>query len=446
MANLSTIELVPLIECEVGGAIRFGEEVGKDDTRKGGPCPFCGLGEDRFAVFTADMPQHFKCGVHGTGCGMWGDAITFIREYRHMDYFEACEYLDVEPDSKYEGSYRRKEDNEDAPPVEAWQKAAMEFCKGCKSALHSQERKKALAWLTNTRGLTEKIIDVYGLGYNAVSRQVESAEWGITLPEGKKIWLPRGFIFPFQIDGNLWKITIRRPDHDIAADCERYAREGRKGKPPKYVEVSGGSQGLYGVNEIRPGEPLVIVEGPIDKLIFTQQVGRCMPCVATGSTGQSHAKRWVEEIRKAFPVLVAYDFDENNRAGDNSAKHWREQLQQAIRWSPWAHDINDMFLQGIDLNIWLETGLEVAALIQAQQAGAEQVKIAMASEENAHIEQDGSVAEVATPVAEPIPPLCCRKCHNTDSARWSRNLLRNRWQCADCGELALGYVSYRRVA
>ena len=107
MADLSMIDLASLLECEA--AVRFGKVVGlKDPVRKGGPCPFCGRGEDRFAVFVLDVPHHYLCGIHGNGCGAYGDAITFLREFLGMGYFEACDYLAIDPGSAYDGPRTRQ--------------------------------------------------------------------------------------------------------------------------------------------------------------------------------------------------------------------------------------------------------------------------------------------------------------------------------------------------
>src|SRR5689334_17902369 len=153
MADLSTVDLASVIE-RLTGAIRFGKEQSRGDkrTRKGGPCPFCGLGKDRFAVFVNDTPQHYYCGIHGTGCGAWGDAITFVRHYLDKDYWEACEILDVGPDSTYTGPRRKKGVDEDIPPSEQWQEKAVAFCQEAKEMLHSSQWQDAMKWLTNERG------------------------------------------------------------------------------------------------------------------------------------------------------------------------------------------------------------------------------------------------------------------------------------------------------
>lgn len=357
MADLSTIELADLIEQHA--AIRFGKVQGRNEkaTCKGGPCPFCHLGNDRFAVFVNDIPQHFICGIHGNGCGAYGDAITFLSHLYGYSYREACEELDIEVDSKYSSTPKRYEPRDDEPPSEQWQAHAIRFCKSCKETLWSSQWASARSWLQK-RGLREKTINTAGIGYNPTSQWIAPEVWGLPPDEGK-IWLPRGVVIPWQIDGNLWKVSIRRPDKDIEADRKRYEAEGVKGASPKYVSVAGGSNGLYDAKQIRPGQPLVIAEGEFDKLIFKQEIGNRISCVATGSTGKGREERWQRLIAQASIALIVFDYDS---AGHEAYAHYWKSLPNTIRWSPWAHDINEMFLQSIDLNEWIDTGLEVVTL------------------------------------------------------------------------------------
>jgi hypothetical protein len=129
----------------------------------------------------------------------------------------------------------------------------------------------------------------------------------------------------------IWKVVIRRTDKDLARAAAWYKQIGCKGKPPKYVELAGSRECLYGGNEIRPAEPLVLVEGALDKLAFTQAIGPRVACVATGSTGSSRSVYWVEQVRRARPVLVAFDVDEN-RAGETSAACWKDLVPLARRF------------------------------------------------------------------------------------------------------------------
>jgi DNA primase len=340
MADTSSIDLVALIEQRA--AIRFSKPVSRNEkqTQKGGPCPFCGLGEDRFAVFINEVPQHYYCGIHGNGCGAHGDALTFVRECLLIDnYYEACELLDIEPDSQYAGPAHRNSHTDNEPPCKKWQEQAEEFSLQCKSLLWSEEGLPALNWL-RARGLDDSIINFAGLGLNLTQGHRDAKEWG----EEKDLWIDRGIIIPWSVGGAVWKVNIRRSDKDIARENARLRAQGRKANAAKYRQVRGGTNGLYNVDVIQPGQPLVLVEGEFDCLATLQATDRQVAVVATGSTGNGRGQRWIKAIEQAEPILIAFDDDEN-KAGDNAATFWDERISQAIRWTPWSHDINDMLLR-----------------------------------------------------------------------------------------------------
>jgi hypothetical protein len=86
--------------------------------------------------------------------------------------------------------------------------------------------------------------------------------------------------------------------------------------------------------------------------------------VATGATTRARRACWVERMKRAPWVLIAYDDDlagsSGTRAGDAGAVYWVRTLLQAIRWTPWAHDVNEMLQRGQDLRQWVELGRAVA--------------------------------------------------------------------------------------
>ena len=63
---------------------------------KGGPCPFCGSGTDRFAVFPGGEKQHFYCGIHGNGCGAHGDVISFVQQIKGYSSISLAMIFDKE--------------------------------------------------------------------------------------------------------------------------------------------------------------------------------------------------------------------------------------------------------------------------------------------------------------------------------------------------------------
>lgn len=348
MADTSMIELADLIEREAGIKLGTVQGNGERATRKG-PCPWCPNSTDRFAVFVNAIPMHYHCGIHGNGCGAHGDAIQFMRDYHHIGYHEACERLDIDPGSQYSGPRSRNVPIGDTPPSDAWQTRAKEFCEAAKNTLWTDTGLAAREYLHQVRGLTDETIKHAGLGLNLMQGYQPAAEWGTE----EDIWIVRGIVIPWRIEGQLWKVNIRRSDKDVAADRARGIE-----KPRRYSQISGGSDGLYGADTIMPGLPLVICEGEIDRLSLLPVVGKNIAVVATGSAGAGQGERWVNIVRIASPVLVTFDYDDN-KAGDNASKFWREQAN-AIRYTPWAHDLNEMLTQGMDLVQWLRTGIELA--------------------------------------------------------------------------------------
>jgi hypothetical protein len=358
MVDTSSIDLVALIERETG--VRFGKAVGigRKRTRKG-PCPWCG-GRDHFAVFVNEVPQRFYCGIHrASGCWQYGDAITFMQAWHGVGFFEACEALGVDPGSTYNGPTRRASRDQPEPPAESWQQAAIAFCKACKERLWSEQGLPALTWL-RARGLCDETIKAAGLGYHPRSCREPAEQWGLHEESGASIWLPRGVVIPWQIDGGLWKVSIRRGDKDIQADLTRAMAQGQQPTQCKYVQVTGSASGLYGANTIVPGEPLVVVEGEFDRLVLLQQTRHRVPVVATGSVAHGRDERSVHMMAETCPVLIAFDDDEGGAEAFTS--FWSKRLPQAVRWLPWAHDINEMHLEGFDLQQWLSAGLALAKI------------------------------------------------------------------------------------
>ncbi len=80
-----------------------------------GPCPSYG-GRDRFILW----PEH-QSGAKGgrflcRGCGVQGDAVAFLREFRGLSYPEACEALRIEP-SRRNGAVERHTAREWTPSL-----------------------------------------------------------------------------------------------------------------------------------------------------------------------------------------------------------------------------------------------------------------------------------------------------------------------------------------
>jgi hypothetical protein len=77
----------------------------------------------------------------------------------------------------------------------------------------------------------------------------------------------------------------------------------------------------------------------------------------------------------ASSVLVTYDDDapdrNGKRAGDEGAAYWVKALSHAFQWLPWAHDVNEMLQQGIDIRQWLGLGINIAYVAVLPNASSE---------------------------------------------------------------------------
>lgn len=148
---------------------------------------------------------------------------------------------------------------------------------------------RARAYLRQ-RGFTDTTIRHAGLGFNAGGRHSPFATWGLPAPPHRAgVWLPRGIVIPWYVDGAIWKIAIRRP-----------------AGTPRYVTVTGSTNVLYNVDALQPGRVAMLVEGPFDALAVEQAAGDLVASVASGTTGARHM-RWITRLAMCSEVLIALD-------------------------------------------------------------------------------------------------------------------------------------------
>lgn len=362
-------------------AIDGAEKSGSDSYQA--PCPNCNA-DDHLVVW----PDNGDTGrVCCRKCG-WGrrthpegpvDGIEYMRRVEEMGFREACDFFGVDKgvsgdgtlesaeQSTYEGPTSDRKPNLDVSthpehtsgvqwesydaPGEMWRDTARSFCRECKDRLWSDEpaARSALEYLEG-RGLTRDTIETAGLGVNDTDRFHEPERWG--LDTDSKVWLPRGVVIPWADSEGVSGVNIRRP----AGDVQPGADEEWKGR--KYQRAPGPSAPLYGVQWIKDGNPIVIVEGEFDALAVAQvALDVCSP-VATGSTGGARRSEWCNLLANAPAVLVAFD---DEAAGESASLTWIEALPNATRWPPHADDTGEMLEQGADLRMWVRCGLHAAS-------------------------------------------------------------------------------------
>ena len=319
-----------------------------------GNCPWCG-GHDRFAFWSSGR---YSCSIRASGCGRYGrDVIDFLRAYEGLSFSEACHELGLDPGREYSRALYHPVAAVEKPPSKAWQERAAAVIHLAQRFLWSPRGQAALDYLRH-RGFTDDTIRTAALGYIPYSSdgrwyQDVPEHWGFSREDDpvSEVYLPEGILIPWYADGHFWKLQIRR-------------LSGLKDGDAKYVQVKGSGEGLYNVDAIRVDVPLVTCEGEFDALSRQQVCSKSVAWVATGATTRARQDRWLARMGLASLVLVAYDEDVADRNGKGSGEegtaYWEKILPHALRWPPWAHDLNEMLTQGHDLPTWIALGIAVA--------------------------------------------------------------------------------------
>lgn len=505
MMDLSTVDLAALI-----GTTEKLTKVGHKGLYRGA-CRFCG-GTDRFKV------EQGKRDGGGDiwfchGCEKGGDAIKWIQLRDDCDFPTACTTLGVALHSQgYRTGFVPDPEIVDPPNAE-WRRFANAFVRTAIDTLWSPQGERAVAWLM-ARGLTEATIRAALIGYHPGAGDNGDRHFAARMELGldpepdadgriKGVWLPRGIVIPWFIDEDLWRVEFRRPvmpdawecgasvfltqnteerqvydtlkrlkiasvtmiareldahPHAIAAILHDLAHDGIVRRPTKYIPLTGGSNAVYGVDAIQPGQPAALVEGALNVLALRQEAGDLLTPVGLGAATHGRRVRWLTRIGQASPLLVALDNDEDQAKGEGHAAYWTDALRAtAVRWRPTRKDCGAMLQEGANLRAWATAGIEHAYTELAQRrAGAPDappvdaalwartvglpVPVALPAPVSAqqHTTSPGPCANCAEPLPDGAHPLAiCAACQ---AAQYSEIV------CADCGmpmlhiEVAIGHL------
>ncbi len=172
--------------------------------------------------------------------------------------------------------------------------------------------------------------------------------WGLSERDEKgKTWqyLYEGILIPWYVDGQLWKLNVRRLT-GLAPDNIH-----------KYLPITGSVDALYNADALRLDKPAILCESEFDALSGMQACqSQNVAFVATGSTSKARDPFWIARINQAPYTLIAFDDDEEKngkRAGDEGALYWLGVLPRSLQTLPWEHDVNDMLKAGIPLQAWV---------------------------------------------------------------------------------------------
>jgi len=295
-------------------------------------CPFH---PDRATPSLAVTPatQTYYC----FGCGATGDALTWLREYRKLDWPEirrmvggdlpmAATQRPVVP--------RLAQEPQDGPPSAAWQEQARKVIAQGEAALWGPAGEKARAWLSG-RGFQETTLRRWHIGYNPQDQKIAG------------LWVERGILIPWEIGGVVWAVNVRRP---VTGEADG----------PKYKAIKGSKPGLYLADTLKAGnKPAVLAEGEFDALLLWQEAGDLVGVATLGSASKTLGDRWLPYLLPIPTLLVAYDTDQ---PGENGAGALTSLTARAKRIKPLeGKDITDFWKAGGNLRAWVSFHLAAVA-------------------------------------------------------------------------------------
>jgi len=278
----------------------------KAGSNMNGLCPFHNEKTPSFTVFTAT--QSFYC----FGCGAAGDAITFVRKIENLEYVEAVRVLakrsgiEIPDDAEKDRGVRRSR------ILEMNKEAARFF----RSQLLASEDGKAYFI---KRGLTQKVLDRFGLGY---------APRGFGLIDHlKKLGYTEEEMITAKLAGKgekgmypFFRNRVMFPIIDTAGSVIAFGGRVMDNSLPKYLntpDTPAFSKGrnLFALNYARNhcAEEMILCEGYMD--VIALHAAGFQNAVATLGTALTQEQARLMK-RYTNKVIISYDGD---RAGQNAA-------------------------------------------------------------------------------------------------------------------------------
>lgn len=317
MISKETIDQVLLrndIETLIGGYV----SLKRAGSNLKGLCPFHSEKTPSFTVYPSD--NSFYC----FGCGIGGDAITFIKKMEHLDYPDAIEFLAKRagitiPDSQ---NYRYQS----APKIDKKRiydmnvVAAKYFNANLFSA--DPKAKAALAYFVEKRGLSVSTIKHFGLGYASDSFDAFS-----------KYMFARGYTYDEMVTGFLcgksekghyydaFRNRVMFPIIDVSGNVIAFGGRVMDDSKPKYKNSSDTpvfkkSRNLFALNFAKnfAEESMILCEGYMD-VIALHAAGFSNAIATLGTAITSEQARVLSRYTKR--IIISYDADE---AGQKAAK------------------------------------------------------------------------------------------------------------------------------
>ena len=314
-----------------------------------GPCPGCG-GTDRFHVWP--LQNEGKGGYWCRSCELTGDNIQFLRDFEGLSFKDACARLNISaperPSSRPHSFQHSKPEfvpESHSAPADLWQEKAEKFVAWAQEMM--VQNTEVLSWLAE-RGIDRDTSARFRLGWNPGEEGKDlyrpRKAWGLPdIPRDdgrpKALWIPRGLVIPYIVDGIICRIRIRRPEGE-----------------PRYYVIPGSSMATMVIGKDR--RVFVIVESELDAIAIAAKNSPLYGVVALGSASAKPDAATYEVLRNAMELLNALD---NDAAGAKAMEWWGKNFTECRRWPvPKGKDPGEAFKLGIDLDQWIVVGLPPA--------------------------------------------------------------------------------------
>ena len=283
-----------------------------------GLCPFHSEKTPSFTVYPAD--NSFYC----FGCGVGGNAITFVRQIEHLDYPDAVEFL-----AKRAGITVIRDDNDryekntvDKARLLKMNVDAARFFSNTLLYSNDPKARSALSYFTEKRGLDMATIKHFGLGYapdsfDTLLRHMTSL--GYTRDE-----LVLAFLAGKSESGRYYDAFRNRvmfPIIDVSGSVIAFGGRVMDDSKPKYkntmdTPVFKKSRNLFALNFAKNtcSESLILCEGYMD-VIALHAAGFTNAVATLGTAITPEQARLMSRYTKK--VIISYDADE---AGQKAAQ------------------------------------------------------------------------------------------------------------------------------
>lgn len=336
MIDQTHIDLVALVGRDV--------PLHRDGRTMRGRCPIHG-GHTNTSLTIYETPhgQRWRCWA-GCNEGRAGDAIAWLTTVHGLDFKAACAALGAELPAHDAPPPPPTPPDNAQPPPERWQSAALALADDCAARLWQPEGATALRWLRG-RGFTDATITAAQLGYLSEDTTLPGAYFGL---DQRRITLPRGVVMPWLVDGAIWRLFIRTPQHRKPWGAEPW---------PKYHQLTGGGNAPWGIDRVQSGKPIMLLEGLLDALAVQQEAADVVTPIVAGTTGARRV-RWIARLALAPLALLSYDAD---AGGDAPTVYWRGVLPHTRVWRAYFDDPAAMLATGPGtVRGWVEAGLRAA--------------------------------------------------------------------------------------